>query len=63
MKPKGALYTVVENAGYDGERDRRSFPSPEDAWRWATRYYGKNGLEHLHVAVRRDCGDEKTYEF
>jgi hypothetical protein len=38
MKPKAACYTVVENAGYEGEHDvRTAFSTPEAAWRWAER--------------------------
>jgi hypothetical protein len=64
MKPKGATYTVVEEAGYLSEHDRRSgFKSAEAAWKWAERNYRLGDLNRLHVEVRRDCGKEKTYEF
>jgi hypothetical protein len=54
-------FTVVENAGYEGENDRRGFRDANAAWRWAKRKYGIDELESLHVQVRRDCGDEQTY--
>lgn len=64
MRPKGATYTVVENAGYVGEHDRRDgFKTSEAAWRWAQRQYGLGELNRLNVEVRRDLGDEKTYEY
>lgn len=64
MKPKGATYTVVENAGYEGECEAKvGFRKSEEAWKWAERHYDADELESLHVEVRRDCGDERTYEF
>jgi hypothetical protein len=56
------VFTVVENAGYEGENDRKSFPSAEKAWNWARRSY-RDELETLHVQVRLDRGDYRTYEY
>jgi hypothetical protein len=64
MKPKACCYTVVENAGYEGEHDARTaFKTPEAAWRWAERWYAADELETLHVLVRRDTPGERTYEY
>jgi hypothetical protein len=57
-------YTVVENAGYEGEQDvRTAFSTSEAAWRWAERHYRKSELEDMHVQVRRDSPGERTYEY
>lgn len=56
------VFTVVELAGYEGENDRKSFASPEKAWNWARRTY-RGELETLHVQVRLDRGDYRTYEY
>lgn len=58
-------YTVIENAGYEGENERRTaFSTASAAWKWAERNYDKDELETLHVAVREDCDNgESTYEF
>lgn len=64
MKPKGATYTVVENAGYIGETDRKGgFLRLTEAYKWIERHYEPDEIEELHVTVRRDCGDERTYEY
>ena len=61
---KAKCYTVVENAGYEGENDvRTAFSSAEAAWRWAERYYQGDEIETLHVQVARDTQDGRSYEF
>jgi hypothetical protein len=56
-----SYYTVVENAGYEGERDIRTFASLIAADRWLTRWYAPDEIDTLHVVVRRDCGDEREW--
>ena len=56
-------YTVVENAGYEGERDVRTFERFLDADRWIRSRYGDDEVESLHVLIRRDNGKQRTYEF
>jgi hypothetical protein len=64
MKPKGATYTVVENAGYEGETERKGgFKTLMAADAWLTKHYEPDEVEELHVLIRRDCGDERTYEY
>ena len=60
---KQTFYTVVEDAGYEGERDIRTFPSLIAADRWVQKFYGADEIETLHVLIRRDRGDERSYEF
>jgi hypothetical protein len=60
-----AKYTIVENAGYEGENERMAgFNSAEAAWKYAERIYRKREIEELHVQVRQDFEDgEQTYEY
>jgi hypothetical protein len=61
MMTKPCFYTVVENAGYEGEQDIRTFASLIAADRWLTGWYAPDEIETLHVLVRRDCGDEREW--
>jgi hypothetical protein len=62
--PKLYWYTVVENAGYEGERDiKTGFARVEPAWNWAACYYTADELLDLHVHVRRDSPEGNTYEY
>ncbi len=57
-------WIVVENAGYNGERDLRSFPTWKEADTWAHQQYDEDEFEKLHVDIRRDSADGmQTYEF
>jgi hypothetical protein len=59
-----SVFTVVENAGYIGENDRRSFPTWRDAFDWMANEYDPDEFERLHVDIRRDFADgEQTYDF
>jgi hypothetical protein len=56
-------YTVVENAGYVGECDVRSFDTYSRAAAFAHRNYPGEEIDELNVAVRRDNPDgTSTYE-
>ena len=64
MTPKLCWYTVVENAGYEGEHDiKTGFARPDPAWNWATRHYTAAELLTLHVQVRCDSPEGNTYEY
>jgi hypothetical protein len=54
-------YTVVENAGYEGERDIRSFSNLIRADAFVRRWYDEDEIETLHVAIRKDCGDYREW--
>lgn len=57
-------YTVVENAGYEGENDRLSFDKFDDAIKWRDRHYEQDELESLHVQIALDLPDgSRTYEY
>lgn len=47
-------YTVVENAGYEGERDVKTCRKYTEACFWLNEKYSDEELSTLHVAVRRD---------
>jgi hypothetical protein len=49
---------VVENAGYEGEREIRTFSNLIRADRFVTRWYEPDEIETLHVLIRRDWIDE-----
>jgi hypothetical protein len=51
-------YTVVENAGYEGEREIRTFSNLIRADRFVTRWYEPEEIYTLHVCIRRDWIDE-----
>jgi hypothetical protein len=51
-------YTVVENAGYEGEREIHTFSNIIRADRFIARWYGEDEIETLHVLIRRDWIDE-----
>jgi hypothetical protein len=56
-------YTVVENAGYEGECDVRTWLSFEGAVKWRDRHYTADEIETMHVAIARDISPtERTYE-
>lgn len=56
-------FTVVENAGYEGERDIRSFEFHDDAEAFIERFYSVDEEREMHVVVRLDRADgSSTYE-
>lgn len=56
-------YAVVENAGYVGETDRRSFKSYRQAVDWLNAEYDADERDELHVAIAADLPDgTRTYE-
>jgi hypothetical protein len=64
MSPKLCWYTVVENAGYEGEHDiKTGFTRIEPAWNWAARHYTADELCTLHVQVRRDSPEGNTFDY
>jgi len=65
-------YTVVENAGYEGERDVTTYHANTShgacgaytlAERFIKRWYRKSEIESLHVAIRKDMPEGGTYEY
>ena len=57
-------YTVVENAGYEGENDIATFPTYAEADEHMRHLYGADERDELHVTIRKDYPDgEGTYEF
>jgi hypothetical protein len=60
---KGKRFTVVENSGFEDERDIRTFKTYDAAVRWATRYYDVGESERLNVHIARDTASGRTYDF
>lgn len=57
-------FTVVENAGYVGEQDIRSFDTFRDACAFMKLQYSANELDglhpdSLHVDIRQDWSDDE----
>ena len=50
-------YTVVENAGYEGETDVETFSSRSQAIDYMREMYSEDEIEDLHVAIRTDYSD------
>ncbi len=60
-------FTIVERAGYEGERDIISFPRLNDAHSWMEASYtcfemDSNHPDSLHVAIRQDWTDSDGNE-
>lgn len=56
-------YTVVENAGYVGERDVHTANSYMDAIKWRDGRYDDDEIERLRVDIAVDLPDgSRTYE-
>jgi hypothetical protein len=62
MKAKSQTYIVVENAGYEGERDVKRCISYGSTCGWLKQFYSESERESLHVAicVESDSG-ERSY--
>lgn len=59
-----AQYIVVEQAGYVGECDRKSFDRYEDALEWRDDHYDDNEIDRLHVEIAFENGEgDRTYDF
>ncbi|WP_316207462.1 hypothetical protein [Bradyrhizobium sp. SZCCHNR3118] len=56
------VYVVVQNAGYEGERDVQECESHHDAIVWMNANYSLEEVEQLHVAICRDVAGERTYD-
>jgi hypothetical protein len=55
-------YIVVENAGYEGERDVKRKPSFTEASKWMRNSYDLDEIDSLHVAICVEVNGERTYE-
>jgi hypothetical protein len=55
-------YTVVENAGYEGECDGPHFTTFAAAAQWVNRKYSGAEMVALHVAIACDSDKGRTYE-
>jgi hypothetical protein len=55
-------YIVVENAGYEGERDAQDCANYQLACEWMTSKYSPEEIEAKHMAICRDVAGERSYE-
>jgi hypothetical protein len=55
MVTTGTKYVIVENAGYEGGQDVKSFLNYWQAVRWTAKHQSE--YETLHVGIRRDSPD------
>lgn len=62
LKASASRYVVVENAGYDGERDVHDTSERERAESWMRQTYTPDEIQELHVAVAHDTGNHRSYE-
>lgn len=55
-------YIVVENAGYNGERDVHACGNYFAALRWLDRNYGEEEQREMNVAVCAEINGERSYD-
>jgi hypothetical protein len=55
-------YVVVENAGYDGEREIKTFSNLIRADDFVRHWYEPDEIETLHVLIRKDWVEENGVE-
>ena len=56
------MYIVVENAGYEGERDVKNFISYRAALKWLLKNYAEDERDGLHVAIAFEDGNGRSYD-
>jgi hypothetical protein len=56
-------FVIVENAGYEGEKDITHFPTLREAFAYQRGHYEPDEIEELHVDIRQDWTDENGEEF
>jgi hypothetical protein len=56
------VYVVVENAGYEGEKDVFEAKTFDEASAWMTKTYSAESIDRLHIAVARDIAGQRSYE-
>ena len=57
------MYVIVENAGYEHERDIAKFISYRQAVRYVRANYASDEEQELHLAIAKEVNGAKTYEF
>ncbi|WP_315740066.1 MULTISPECIES: hypothetical protein [unclassified Bradyrhizobium] len=61
-RARTTVYVVVENAGYEGERDAQQCASYGDAIEWMTSKYSPKEIEEKRMAICRDIAGERSYD-
>lgn len=56
------VYVVVQNAGYEGEKDVFEAKTHSEAIAWMNKSYSSTEIDELHVAIAKDIAGERSYE-
>jgi len=56
------VYVVVDNAGYEGERDLHEARTYDEALRWRRDNYDGDVIAERHIEIARDIAGQRSYE-
>lgn len=61
-RSRAPMFVVVQNAGFEGEKDVFESKSYDQSVAWMNRTYSAPEISELHVAVARDVAGQRSYE-
>lgn len=56
------VYVVVDNAGYEGERDLHEARTFDEALQWRRDNYDGDVIADRHIEIARDVAGQRSYE-
>jgi len=56
------VYVVVQNAGFEGEKDVFEAKTFDEASAWMNKNYSSPEISELHVAIAKDIAGQRSYE-
>lgn len=56
------VYVVVENGGYEGEKDVFEAKTFDEAAAWMNKTYTAESIERFHIAIAKDIAGQRSYE-
>lgn len=56
------VYVVVDNAGYEGERDLHEARTYDEALQWRRDNYDGDVIAERHIEIARDMAGQRSYE-
>lgn len=56
------VYVVVDQAGYEGERDLHEARTYDEALRWRRDNYDGDVIAERHIEIARDIAGQRSYE-
>jgi hypothetical protein len=62
-QPSMKIYIVVEQSGYEDERDIKTFTDLDRATKWVRKTYTQSEIEQLHIMIATQRNGERSYEF